>query len=690
MCYIARKPLFIRSLAFARCSVPLRFDSLRRHRCAERRPLWTHEARLRQSEQSVMEWAKLDPDERRRRLRVVRESRKPTVMPVEGASPWHGLLLSTSSDDVWGIVRHNVTPDALRAKRGHHGYAFVRLDLKEPSNSMCFAHGCDVSKAGRPGQDCRHLRLLRRLHTQHVLDGGGGPTTLSLDGCFAHILGGADGAHRVCGPCERCAEAEQAKVRSDCVLGDDSDSGDEFGSDEDDTDDHGDNLGGVNDLEPPAPTLDRSQVPASLTGVLMADVKQLRVWVGRLHLQVGQTASKGTLQAALLQALLPNAEFGQQGKRARVARQPLLSAREHASILLQEVRDQRCFDPSTGHSGRLCALYDCQVELGDSRLGAMSEYAQHSDGRRNIPKVPLARSSVDDILYAMIIAAERKGTVVTPVFKGVYAVLRCLPSHGDWATPSGYNLVKLRSLPRGDHGELCIAATCTCSQYRSSSASMGGKSLLGGGRTCLDILLVMLAETTALSPEDAVDQGGALFAATLQERSAPVYCGDGSTRGRPTEAGYLHMAEAFVSGRRIPEELPRDAWLALQAGALRTASSLVSEASRPVGSMPSTPTARPTNTSAFPHLLPEIIECLGCMPGNPCTCPKCAAPHACYTLTGGGVLCVGGDRQSNRAEEEAHMALLIRGLRSGVPPWHKRGLDPGHWLGRWEAFYSFR
>ena len=251
MCYIARKPLFIRSLAFARCSVPLRFDSLRRHRCAERRPLWTHEARLRQSEQSVMEWAKLDPDERRRRLRVVRESRKPTVMPVEGASPWHGLLLSTSSDDVWGIVRHNVTPDALRAKRGHHGYAFVRLDLKEPSNSMCFAHGCDVSKAGRPGQDCRHLRLLRRLHTQHVLDGGGGPTTLSLDGCFAHILGGADGAHRVCGPCERCAEAEQAKVRSYCVLGDDSDSGDEFGSDEDDTDDHGDNLGGVNDLEPP-------------------------------------------------------------------------------------------------------------------------------------------------------------------------------------------------------------------------------------------------------------------------------------------------------------------------------------------------------------------------------------------------------------------------------------------------------
>ena len=208
------------------------------------------------------------------------------------------------------------------------------------------------------------------------------------------------------------------------MLGDDSDSGDEFGSDEDDTDDHGDNLGGVNDLEPPAPTLDRSQVPASLTGVLMADVKQLRVWVGRLHLQVGQTASKGTLQAALLQALLPNAEFGQQGKRARVARQPLLSAREHASILLQEVRDQRCFDPSTGHSGRLCALYDCQVELGDSRLGAMSEYAQHSDGRRNIPKVPLACSSVDDILYAMIIAAERKGTVVTPVFKGVYAVLR--------------------------------------------------------------------------------------------------------------------------------------------------------------------------------------------------------------------------------------------------------------------------
>ena len=131
-----------------------------------------------------MEWAKLDPDERRRRLRVVSESRKPTVMPVEGASPWHGLLLSTSSDDVCGIVRHNVTPDALRAKRGHHGYAFVRLDLKEPSNSMCFAHGCDVSKAGRPGQDCRHLRLLRRLHTQHVLDGGGGPTTLSLTGAL--------------------------------------------------------------------------------------------------------------------------------------------------------------------------------------------------------------------------------------------------------------------------------------------------------------------------------------------------------------------------------------------------------------------------------------------------------------------------------------------------------------------------
>ena len=109
-----------------------------------------------------------------------------------------------------------------------------------------------------------------------------------------------------------------------------------------------------------------------------------------------------------------------------------------------------------------------------------------------ITRMPMTPSECDDLLWSIILARERQSEVVTKLAQGCFAVLRDLDSV-DAKLPGGYSVVTIDL----DESSRRLTTRCTCPAFARGGTRMGGKSMLGGAKTCPCISIVLLAHLSS-------------------------------------------------------------------------------------------------------------------------------------------------------------------------------------------------
>ena len=122
-------------------------------------------------------------------------------------------------------------------------------------------------------------------------------------------------------------------------------------------------------------------------------------------------------------------------------------------------------------------------------------------------KLHLTPTQADDFLYSITLAKNRGAAPVVHIAKDHYAVLRTEADECSYSCPGGYSLVKaaLRQDPLRPGGTI-LSFSCTCSEYRSCRAGMGGKSKKGSTRFCTCCLMVVAANVLD-APLQRIKQG---------------------------------------------------------------------------------------------------------------------------------------------------------------------------------------
>ena len=136
-----------------------------------------------------------------------------------------------------------------------------------------------------------------------------------------------------------------------------------------------------------------------------------------------------------------------------------------------------------------------------------------SDASKNVgeefryTKLHLTPTQADDFLYSITLARNRGAAPVVPIAHDHYAVLRTEADECSYSCPGGYSLVKaaLRQDPIRPGGTI-LSFHCTCSEYRSCRAGMGGKSKKGSKRFCTCCLMVVAANVLD-APLERIKQG---------------------------------------------------------------------------------------------------------------------------------------------------------------------------------------
>lgn len=142
----------------------------------------------------------------------------------------------------------------------------------------------------------------------------------------------------------------------------------------------------------------------------------------------------------------------------------------------------------------------CQCGLCVTRLRftciaeahARREAILESTEGATITQMPMTPSECDDLLWSIKLARERQSQVVTMLAQGCFAVLRDVDSM-DAKLPGGYSIVTIEV----DESARRLTTRCTCPAFTRGGTRMGGKSMLGGAKTCPCISIVLLAHLSS-------------------------------------------------------------------------------------------------------------------------------------------------------------------------------------------------
>lgn len=183
-------------------------------------------------------------------------------------------------------------------------------------------------------------------------------------------------------------------------------------------------------------------------------------------------------------------------------------------------RDQRCV------LGNMCRQHLAEYAAASALCEDLQRLDSGEQKENNYPKVPLSSQRCDDILHAILVAdnASCNGPVV-PLAHGQYAVIRCEPDtfECNYASPAGVSIVTLRLHKANAEGPMELELPCTCSVFQKGKSTCGGKSLMGGAKTCLCGLMVIFARLLQ-SPLDEIKRSAAahLHAVIQHQRDEAV------------------------------------------------------------------------------------------------------------------------------------------------------------------------
>ena len=140
-------------------------------------------------------------------------------------------------------------------------------------------------------------------------------------------------------------------------------------------------------------------------------------------------------------------------------------------------------------------------------------------------KLPLSHQNCDDILTSIQVAdrASSGNGAVVPLSHGQYAVIRSDPESFEcnYANLSGVSYVSLRLHQEREGEPSQLELPCTCSVYQKTPSTCGGRSLVGGAKTCLCGVMVLLARILAAPIDDIKRTAAAhLHAVVAHEREA--------------------------------------------------------------------------------------------------------------------------------------------------------------------------
>ena len=418
----------------------------------------------------------------------------------------------------------------------------VFIDRSCPSRNVCFNKVCE-GQANRPLSWCAHLEAVATLRSS-VPDG------LHLKGCMA-LVPGLLGKGRVCrsetctenasaelaggtgGTSEPAAPAPSQQDREHCSascavprheafrflhrcrpgsgqIADDAETvttaaAPESVAQECEADETNEN--GVECCDPSS----TDQAPPSVSDIYVATAPQLRRWCRTWAPDCDEKSRVGDLRAKLIMALhqedlvslLSCLTVAKSSGKMRVGKNAklggVLSGQEdHSSDTFkrfaQTNRDERCVH------GSLCRLYEREQAEGRQLFREVT--AAQEDPESSMPSVPLDATQLEDILYAMLLAEQRKVAPVIPLGGDRFAVLRAKAGELNYSCPAGYDFVELKltaartgkPLEQSTSSSLALCVHCSCSVFhKHGRASLGGSSKLTGGHLCQGILMVLLA-----------------------------------------------------------------------------------------------------------------------------------------------------------------------------------------------------
>jgi hypothetical protein len=179
-------------------------------------------------------------------------------------------------------------------------------------------------------------------------------------------------------------------------------------------------------------------------------------------------------------------------------------------------------------------------------------------------RLPLTPAQVEECLYSIQLARQRKVKPVLPLRKGQYSVLRSDYGECSYSCPGGYSLVKV---------EFCLDASgcgvlhthCNCSEFRSCRSGMGSHSRAGANRTCTCSLMVVLANALA-APIDNLQNGCSawLLASHMAGKVTQSHYSALITNGSQARQ-HAELIDKQLASKGFPEQWPSHILLELKA-----------------------------------------------------------------------------------------------------------------------------
>ena len=192
-------------------------------------------------------------------------------------------------------------------------------------------------------------------------------------------------------------------------------------------------------------------------------------------------------------------------------------------------------------------------------------YASDPEPKPSHTILQLTELQVEDFLYSLVLARERRTTPIVRLSDNRYAVLRAEPEESNYSTQGGWSTVTAHLDQISGSSSSVLRMQCNCSEYKACSASLGGKSKRATARLCTCCLMVVAAEILT-SPIEKLQSGqGAwsLAAQRLQPQAVRVPPGDGASPRDDDDQG-IREQDALVEemlapeAARFPEEWPRE------------------------------------------------------------------------------------------------------------------------------------
>lgn len=465
------------------------------------------------------------------------------------------VVLARTPNEAWVHVPINIDQNSLMTRGGKAGSCVVYLDLNQNKSNICFHRHCLRGNLAWRSDGCRHTRLAMQECTKERPNMG---NPLDLTGFMALTDYKSFPSKRQCSACSQNASTSNA-------------------GGVDDEDGHH-QLDGIELDAPSDQEADDIDVPPEQASNKDKDHEDYRLpsvqdiagarWKSTLvlwcrHLHLPFSGTRAELQLRLLHHV-QSERVGSTGfpGNSNIETVPVSKVGEHRSgarprgshkEMLDALKDRRCMD------GSLCLLYDMERRVADS-----FQSSGNGDSTSEHPVqfvLPMSKGCVDEILYALSIGQSRCSAVVVSIDDGTFLVLRSKTLSGNWAMPGGYHRVHLR-LRTPTHADtsrpVMLGTNCTCSEFRSQSASAGGKSRHGGSRLCLDILIVLAALSMEewrreARPTSALD-AAAKFLRTMQSTHVDLY----HEKGRESLQIKQHMVNELLHGDPLPTKWSDD------------------------------------------------------------------------------------------------------------------------------------